>query len=195
MKKVISIMITALMSAASSAQVNPKINQLFEELKQTKGALTPTAPSIMKRGGLDANGNRPSLDYSLPIYYRPDLIRGRQESLLVDSILQVDKACFDKRVKAIRRTISEMQKEAQDSLHYESHTNGKDTIVCSLNFCATPHESTNTATTSSLTFTPTSSLTSSSNQASRKVPSKAVSAIPSPCLASTYLPTHIHGET
>ena len=28
-----------------------------------------------------------------------------------------------------------MQKEAQDSLHYESHTNGKDTIVCSLNFC------------------------------------------------------------
>ncbi len=51
MKKVISIMIAALMSAASWAQVNPKINQLFEELKQTKGALYPTAPSIMKRGG------------------------------------------------------------------------------------------------------------------------------------------------
>lgn len=135
MKKIISIMIAALMSAASVAQVNPKINQLFEELKQTKGALYPTTPSIMKRGGLDANGNRPSLDYSLPIYYRPDLIRGRKDSLFVDSILRADKACFDKRVKAIRRTISEMQKEAQDSLHYESHTNGKDTIVCSLNFC------------------------------------------------------------
>ena len=135
MKKVISIMIAALMSATSVAQVNPKINQLFEELKQTKGGLTPTTttPSIIKRGGLDTNGNRPSLDYSLPIYYRPDLIRGRQESLLVDSILQVDKACLDKRVKAIRRTISEMQKEAQDSLHYESHTNGKDTIYYAMN--------------------------------------------------------------
>ena len=128
-------MIAALMSATSVAQVNPKINQLFEELKQTKGGLTPTTttPSIIKRGGLDTNGNRPSLDYSLPIYYRPDLIRGRQESLLVDSILQVDKACLDKRVKAIRRTISEMQKEAQDSLHYESHTNGKDTIYYAMN--------------------------------------------------------------
>ena len=133
MKKVISIIMAALMSATSVAQVNPKINQLFEELKQTKGALTPTTPSIIKRGGLDTYGSRPSLDYSLPIYYRPDLIRGRKESLLVDSILQVDKACFDKRVKAIRRTISEMQKEAQDSLHYESHTNGKDTSYYALN--------------------------------------------------------------
>ena len=135
MKKVMSILIAALMSAASVAQVNPKINQLFEELKQTKGALYPTAPSIMKRGGLDNFDNHPQLDYSLQLYYRPDLIRGRKDSLFVDSILRADKACFDKRVKAIRRTISEMQKEAQDSLHYESHTNGKDTIVCSLNFC------------------------------------------------------------
>jgi hypothetical protein len=116
MKKVISIMIAALMSAASWAQVNPKINQLFEELKQTKGALYPTAPSIMKRGGMDNFDNHPQLDYSLQLYYRPDLIRGRKDSLFVDSILRVDKACLDKRVKAIRRTISEMQKEAQDSL-------------------------------------------------------------------------------
>lgn len=141
MKKVISIIMAALMSAASSAQVkeslssvNPKINQLFEELKLEKGLWNRT-PSIVKRGGLDDNGNRPQLDYGLHLFYMPHLIRGRKDSLFVDSVLRVEKACFDKRVKAIRRTISELQKEAQDTCYYESHTGGKDTIVCSMNLC------------------------------------------------------------
>ena len=141
MKKVMSILIAALMSAASSAQVkeslssvNPKINQLFEELKLEKGLWNRT-PSIVKRGGLDDNGNRPQLDYGLHLFYMPHLIRGRKDSLFVDSVLRVEKACFDKRVKAIRRTISELQKEAQDTCYYESHTGGKDTIVCSMNLC------------------------------------------------------------
>lgn len=137
MKKTTILVILALVGAVSEikGQVNPKISQLFEELKQTKGALYPTTPSIIKRGGMDNFDNHPQLDYSLQLFYRPDLIRGRQDSLFVDSVLRADKACFDKRVKAIRRTISEVQKEAQDSLHYESHKGGKDTIVYSLNFC------------------------------------------------------------
>ena len=137
MKKTTILVILALIGAVSKAegQVNPKISQLFEELKQTKGLMYPKTPSIIKRGGMDDNGNRPQLDYSLHLYYRPDLIRGRQDSHFVDSVLRIEKACFDKRVKAIRRTVSEMQKEAQDSCHYESHTGGKDTIVYSLNLC------------------------------------------------------------
>lgn len=135
MKKVISIIIAALMSAASLAQVNPKINQLFEELKETKGAVFNRPPSIVKRGGMDGYGSHPSLDYSLYFYYRPGLIRGRKDTLFVDSVLQVEKACFDKKVKAIRRTLSDLQKEAQDTCHYESHTGYKDTIFYSMNFC------------------------------------------------------------
>ncbi|MCR5850672.1 MAG: hypothetical protein K6G92_08160 [Bacteroidaceae bacterium] len=137
MKKTTILVILALIGAVSKAegQVNPKISQLFEELKQTKGVMYPKTPTIIKRGGMDNSGNHPQLDYSLHLYYRPDLIRGRQDSHFVDSVLRIEKACFDKRVKAIRRTVSEMQKEAQDSCHYESHTGGKDTIVCSLNLC------------------------------------------------------------
>ena len=136
MKKVTILVILALVGTVFEikGQVNPKISQLFEELKQAKGLMYPKTPSIIKRGG-DNNGNHPQLDYSLHLYYRPDLIRGRQDSHFVDSVLRIEKACFDKRVKAIRRTVSEMQKEAQDSCHYESHTGGKDTIVCSLNLC------------------------------------------------------------
>ena len=62
MKKVISIIMAALMSATSLAQVNPKITQLFEELKETKGAVFNRPPSIVKRGGMDGYGSHPSLD-------------------------------------------------------------------------------------------------------------------------------------
>ena len=137
MKRTTILAIFALVCAVSKieGQVNPKISQLFEELKQTKGVMYPGRPSIIKRGGMDGHGNHPQLDYSLQLFYRPDLIRGRKDSHFVDSILREDKAYFDKRVKAIRRTISELQKEAQDNLHYESHKDGKDTIFYSLNFC------------------------------------------------------------
>lgn len=128
-------MILALICAVSKAegQVNPKISQLFEELKQTKGLMYPKTPSIIKRGGLDDNGNRPSLDYSLHLYYRPDLIRGRQDNHFVDSVLRIEKACFDKRVKAIRRTLDKLAKEAQDKSLYDNHKSGKDTIYYALN--------------------------------------------------------------
>ena len=136
MKKTTILVILALVCAVSKTQgqVNPKISQLFEELKETKGALWTRLPSIVKRGGMDNYDSHPSLNYSLHLFYRPDIIRGRKDSLFVDSVLRVEKACFDKQVKAIRRTVSELQKEAQDSLHYENHTGGKDTIFYSLNF-------------------------------------------------------------
>ena len=137
MKKTTILVILALVCTVSKieGQVNPKITQLFEELKETKTALFNRPPSIVKRGGRDSHDNRPQLDYSLHFYYRPDLIRGRKDTLFVDSILRVEKDCFDKRVKAIRRTVSELQKEAQDTCYYESHTGGKDTIFYSMNLC------------------------------------------------------------
>ena len=136
MKKTTILAILALICAVSKTQgqVNPKITQLFEELKETKTTLFNRPPSIVKRGGRDNHDNRPQLDYSLHFYYRPDLIRGRKDTLFVDSVLRVEKACFDKRVKAIRRTVSELQKEAQDTCYYESHIGGKDTIFYSMNF-------------------------------------------------------------
>ena len=58
MKKTTILMIFALICAVSKTQgqVNPKISQLFEELKQTKGVMYPKTPSIIKRGGLDNSG-------------------------------------------------------------------------------------------------------------------------------------------
>lgn len=137
MKKKILFMILALICAVSQieGQVNPKISQLFEELEATKGTLFNRPPSIVKRGGMDGYGSHPSMDYSLYFYYRPDLIRGRNDTLFVDSVLRVEKTCFDKQVKAIRRTLSELQKEAKDTCYYESHIGGKDTIFYSMNLC------------------------------------------------------------
>ena len=137
MKKTTILVILALICAVSKieGQVNPKITQLFEELEATKGTLFNRPPSIVKRGGRDNHDNRPQLDYSLYFYYRPDLIRGRKDTLFVDSVLRVEKVCFDKRLKAIRRTLSELQKEAQDTCYYESHIGGKDTIFYSMNLC------------------------------------------------------------
>ena len=137
MKKTTILVILALICAVSKieGQVNPKITQLFEELEATKGTLFNRPPSIVKRGGRDNHDNRPQLDYSLYFYYRPDLIRGRKDTLFVDSVLRVEKVCFDKRLKAIRRTLSELQKEAEDTCYYESHIGGKDTIFYSMNLC------------------------------------------------------------
>ena len=136
MKRTTILLILALMGAVSQTQgqVNPKISQLFEELEATKGTLFNRPPSITKRGGRDNYDNRPQLEYSLHFYYRPDFIRGRADNLFVDSVLQVEKAYFDKRMKAIHRTVSELQKEAQDTCYYESHTGDKDTIFYSMNF-------------------------------------------------------------
>jgi len=84
---------------------------------------------------MDGYGSHPSLDYYLHFDYLPHLIRGRKDTLFVDSVLRVEKVCFDKRLKAIRRTLSELQKEAEDTCYYESHIGGKDTIFYSMNLC------------------------------------------------------------
>ena len=137
MKKTTILVILALICAVSKieGQVNPKITQLFEELKETKTNLFNRPPTIVKRGGMDGYGSQPSLDYYLHFDYLPHLIRGRKDTLFVDSVLRVEKVCFDKRLKAIRRTLSELQKEAEDTCYYESHIGGKDTIFYSMNLC------------------------------------------------------------
>ena len=135
MKKIIILVILALVCAVTQAQgqVNPKISQLFDELGAMGKSPFGRAPSIIKRGGMDNLDNPPQLSYSLRLFYRPDLIRGRKGNIFVDSVLQVQKTLFDKQVKAIRRTISELQEEARDTCYYESHIDDKDTIVCSMN--------------------------------------------------------------
>ena len=135
MNKTISLLLLALVCAVTQAQgqVNPKMSQLFEELNAMGKSPFGRASSIIKRGGMDRYDNPPQLEYSLHLFYRPDLIRGRKDSLFVDSVLQVQWTLFDRQVKAIRRTLSELQEEAQDSCHYENHTGGKDTIFYSMN--------------------------------------------------------------
>jgi len=137
MDKTISLLLLALVCAVTQTQgqVNPKISQLFEELNAMGKSPFGREPAITKRGGMDGYDNPPQLSYHLHLFYRPDLIRGRKDSLFVDSVLQAQKTFIEKQVKAIRRTVSELQKEAQDSLHYENHTGGKDTVFYSLNFC------------------------------------------------------------
>lgn len=118
MKKTTILVILALVCAVTQAQgqMNPKTSQLFEELTAMgKSPFGRERPSIIKRGGMDRYGNTPQMEYTLHLFYRPDLIRGRKDSLFVDSVLHVQRKLFDRQVKAIRCTLSELQKEAQDS--------------------------------------------------------------------------------
>ena len=134
MNKTITFLILALVCAVSKAQMNPRMSQLFDELTAMgKSPFGRERPSVIKRGGMDRYGNPPQMEYTLHLFYRPDLIRGRKDNVFVDSVLQVQKTLFERQVKAIRRTLSELQKEAQDSCHYESHTGGKDTVFYSMN--------------------------------------------------------------
>ena len=133
MNKTITFLILALVCVVSKAQMNPRMSQLFDELTAMGKSPFGRTSSIIKRGGMDKYGNRPEMEYSLRLFYRPDIIRGRKDSLFVDSVLQVQKTLLERQVKAIRRTLNALQKEAQDSCHYESHTGGKDTIFYSLN--------------------------------------------------------------
>ena len=133
MNKTITFLILALVCAVSKAQMNPRMSQLFDELTAMGKSPFGRASSIIKRGGMDRYGNPPQMEYTLHLFYRPDLIRGRKDSLFVDSVLQVQKTLLDKQVTAIRRTLSELQKEAQDSCHYERHEGGRDTIFYSMN--------------------------------------------------------------
>ena len=185
MKKIISILIAVLMSAASSAQVkvshasvNPEMSKLFEELTQLG-----RAPMVQKTGGMGQWGNPPRLNYSVRLWFRPDLWYSRQRK----EEPSAEKTSFEKQVKAIRRTLDKLAKEAQDKYLYDNHKSGKDTIYYAMNLS---HDTTRVYKLQEATLTtiPTSSSTSSSNQPSRKGPSRDVSTIPSLCLASTLEP-------
>ena len=138
MKKVISIMIAALMSAASMAQVkvshssvNPEMSELFEELTQLG-----KAPTVQKTGGMGQWGNPPQLNYSVRLWFRPDLWysrRRKEEPRVLDSLLRAEKTSFEKQVKAIRRTLDKLAKEAQDKSLYDNQKSGKDTIYYAMN--------------------------------------------------------------
>jgi hypothetical protein len=91
MKKVISILIAALMSAASLAQVkvshasvNPKMSELFDELTKLG-----RAPMVTKRGGMEQWDNPTQLEYTVRPWFRPDLwySRQRKEEPLAQQLL------------------------------------------------------------------------------------------------------------
>ena len=138
MKKVMSILIAALMSAASMAQVkvshasvNPEMSELFEELTQLG-----RAPMVQKTGGMGQWGNPPQLNYSVWLWFRPDLWYSRQrkeEPSVLDSLLRAEKTSFEKQVKAIRRALDKLAKEAQDKSLYDNQKSGRDTIYYALN--------------------------------------------------------------
>ena len=138
MKKVISIIMAALMSATSVAQVkvshssvNPKMSELFDELTRLG-----RAPRVQKTGGMEQWGNLQQLHYSVRLWFRPDLWYSRQrkeEPSVLDSLLRAEKTSFEKQVKAIRRTLDKLEKEAQDKSLYDNQKSGKDTIYYALN--------------------------------------------------------------
>ena len=79
MKRTVLIIMLALICAASQAQVNLKMQQLFDKLTELG-----EAPRIVKSGGKD----RPvRLDYSVHLYYSPNMYLG-VDSLSLDSILR-----------------------------------------------------------------------------------------------------------
>ena len=138
MKKVMSITIAALMSAASLAQVkedlssvNPKMSELFDQLTELG-----RAPMVQKRGGMSHWGNPRQLEYSVRLWFRPDLWyskKRKEDPHFLDSLLRAEKTSFDRQVKAIRRTLDKLAKEAQDKSLYENHKSGRDTIYYALN--------------------------------------------------------------
>lgn len=119
MKKSILFMMLAPLCTVSHAQINPKMSALFDKL-----ASKDRAPIIIKTGG---QGNPTRMSYSVHLYHRPDLYHG--DSLFLDSLLREERSCLTD----IRRTLDELQEEAQESYHYEYHCGGRDTIIYSMN--------------------------------------------------------------
>ena len=138
MKKVTLFLIAALVNAASLAQVkedrssvNPKMSELFDQLTELG-----RAPMVLKRGGMSHWGNPRQLEYSVRLWFRPDLWyskKRKEDPHVLDSLLRAEKTSFDKQVKAIRRTLDKLAKEAQDKSLYENHKSGKDTIYYAMN--------------------------------------------------------------
>ena len=99
-------MMLALICVASHAQVNPKMQQLFDKLTELD-----EAPRILKSGGKD----RPvRFDYSVHLYYSPNMYLG-VDSLSLDSILREDRNRLAQQLSIIRHTLDELQAEAAES--------------------------------------------------------------------------------
>ncbi|MBO4550973.1 MAG: hypothetical protein J5733_09605 [Bacteroidaceae bacterium] len=124
MKRTAISLMLAICCAASFAQVNPRMSELFDLL-----AASGNAPHICKTGGR----NDPTrLTYLVHLYHRPDLWSGDKDAV-TDSLRQEDRKKLDRQVAAVRHTLDALQEESQESYHYETHRGGKDTIIYAMN--------------------------------------------------------------
>lgn len=126
MKQTFLTTLVVLICVTSQAQVNPKMQALFEQLKELE-----EPPQITKTGGA---GDLVRLNYSVYLYYSPEMFSG-VDSLELDSLLQDERWKLKRQVAAIRHTLDQLQEEAQESYHYEYHQGGNDTIIYSMNLC------------------------------------------------------------
>lgn len=126
MKKTFLTALLALFGVTVQAQVNPKMQALFDQLKELE-----ESPWITKTGGA---GDLIRLNYDIHLYYSPEMFSS-VDSLTLDSLLQVEREKLKQQVAAIRHTLDQLQEEAQESYHYEYHQGGNDTIIYSMNLC------------------------------------------------------------
>lgn len=133
MKKTFLTALVALFCVTAQAQINPKMQALFDQLKELG-----ETPHITKTGGV---GDPVRLNYSVYLYYSPEMFSS-VDSLELDSALHVEREKLKRQVAAIRHTLDQLQEEAQESYHYEYHQDGNDTIIYSMNLC---HDTTHVA--------------------------------------------------
>ena len=126
MKKTFLTALVALFCVTAQAQVNPKMQALFDQLKKLE-----EPAQITKTGGA---GDLIRLNYSAHLYYSPKMFSGT-DSLTLDSLLHDEREKLKQRLSAIRHTLDQLQEEAQESYHYEYHQGGNDTIIYSMNLC------------------------------------------------------------
>ena len=126
MKRTVYFLMLALLCATSHAQINPKMQQLFDKLTEMG-----EAPRIVKHGGK----YQPTvLEYGVHLYYSPNMYCD-PHTPFIDSLLREDKNNLELGLAAIRHTLDDLQAEAAESYHYEYHKGGRDTIVYSMNLC------------------------------------------------------------
>lgn len=126
MKRTVFFLMLALLCATSHAQINPKMQQLFDKLTEMG-----EAPRIVKHGGK----YQPTvLEYRVHLYYGPNMYRG-SDSQSLDSMLREERNNLKEQLSTIRHTLDDLQAEAAESYHYEYHKGGRDTIVYSMNLC------------------------------------------------------------
>ena len=112
MKRTVFFLMLALLCATSHAQINPKMQQLFDKLTEMG-----EAPRIVKHGGK----YQPTvLEYGVHLYYSPNMYRD-SHTPFIDSLLREDKNNLEQGLAAIRHTLDDLQAEAAESYHYEYH--------------------------------------------------------------------------